>query len=77
MQRFDRDAAPAPDDRGLLAGLVGDGTPLLSFVGLALGAPWPVIVFGAAAAVAVILLRKGNIARLRAGTESRFRLRRA
>jgi acyl phosphate:glycerol-3-phosphate acyltransferase len=49
----------------------------LPFVGLALGEPWPVIVFAAAAAVAVLLLHKANIARLRAGTESRFRLHRA
>ena len=49
----------------------------LPFVGLALGEPWPVLVFAAAAAVAVLLLHKGNIARLRAGTESRFRVRRA
>ncbi|MBA2463292.1 MAG: glycerol-3-phosphate 1-O-acyltransferase PlsY [Actinobacteria bacterium] len=50
---------------------------VLPFVGLALGEPWPVIVFAAAAGVAVLLLHKANIARLRAGTESRFRLRRA
>jgi glycerol-3-phosphate acyltransferase PlsY len=49
----------------------------LPFVGLALGEPWPVIVFAAIAAVAVVVLHRGNIARLRAGTESRFRLRRA
>jgi acyl phosphate:glycerol-3-phosphate acyltransferase len=50
----------------------------LPFVGLALGGePWPVIVFAAIAAVAVVVLHRGNIARLRAGTESRFRLRRA
>ena len=49
----------------------------LPFVGLALGEPWPVLVFAAAAAVAVLVLHRGNIARLRAGTESRFRLRRA
>ncbi len=49
----------------------------LPFVGLALGRPWPVIVFAALAGVAVFLLHKGNIARLRAGTESRFSLRRA
>jgi acyl phosphate:glycerol-3-phosphate acyltransferase len=48
----------------------------LPFIGLALGAPWPVIVFAAIAAAAVFLLHKGNIARLRAGTESRFSLRR-
>jgi acyl phosphate:glycerol-3-phosphate acyltransferase len=38
--------------------------------------PWPVIAFAAAAAVAVIVLHRGNIARLRAGTENRFRFRR-
>jgi hypothetical protein len=32
-----------------------------------------VIAFGALAAVAVVLLHRANIARLRAGTESRFR----
>jgi glycerol-3-phosphate acyltransferase PlsY len=42
-----------------------------------LGEPWPVIVFAAVAAVAVIALHRANIARLRAGTESRFRFRRA
>ena len=44
---------------------------------LVLGEPWPIIVFGAIAAVGVVLLHRPNIARLRAGTESRFRLRRA
>ena len=48
----------------------------LPFVGAALGEPWPVIVFAAIACVAVLLLHKANIARLRAGTESRFQLRR-
>lgn len=42
----------------------------------AIGEPWPVIAFGAGAAVAVILLHRGNITRLRGGTESRFRFRR-
>jgi acyl phosphate:glycerol-3-phosphate acyltransferase len=42
-----------------------------------LGEPWPIIVFGAIAAVGVVLLHRPNIGRLRAGTESRFRLRRA
>jgi acyl phosphate:glycerol-3-phosphate acyltransferase len=41
------------------------------------GEPWPVIAFAAAAAVAVVVLHRGNIARLRAGTENRFRFRRA
>jgi acyl phosphate:glycerol-3-phosphate acyltransferase len=49
----------------------------LPFVGIALGEPWPVILFAAAAGVAVVVLHRANIARLRAGTESRFRLRRA
>jgi glycerol-3-phosphate acyltransferase PlsY len=48
----------------------------LPFAALALGEPWPVIVFAVAAAVAVLLLHRPNFARLRAGTESRFRLRR-
>ena len=37
---------------------------------------WPVIAFGAAAALAVVVLHRANIARLRSGTESRFRFRR-
>jgi glycerol-3-phosphate acyltransferase PlsY len=37
---------------------------------------WPVIVFAAAAAFAVILLHRANIARLRAGTENRFQFSR-
>jgi glycerol-3-phosphate acyltransferase PlsY len=48
--------------------------PVLAVV---IGEPWPIIVFGAIAAGAVVLLHKANIGRLRAGTESRFRLRRA
>ena len=47
------------------------------FVALLLGEPWPVVVFAAAAGVAVVVLHRANIARLRAGTESRFALRRA
>jgi glycerol-3-phosphate acyltransferase PlsY len=42
----------------------------------ALGEPWPVIVFGAAAAAGVALLHRANVVRLRAGTENRFELRR-
>jgi acyl phosphate:glycerol-3-phosphate acyltransferase len=48
--------------------------PLLAAL---LGYEWPVVAFAAIAAVAVLVLHRGNIARLRAGTESRFRLRRA
>lgn len=49
----------------------------LPFVALVLGEPWPVVVFAIAAGFAVLLLHRPNFARLRAGTESRFRLRRA
>jgi len=48
----------------------------LPVIAALLGEPWPVIAFGAAAALAVIVLHRANIARLRSGTESRFRLRR-
>jgi len=48
----------------------------LPLVALALGEPWPVIVFAACAAGVVLLLHRGNIRRLRAGTESRFHFRR-
>jgi acyl phosphate:glycerol-3-phosphate acyltransferase len=41
-----------------------------------LGESWPVIIFAAGAAVAVAVLHRANIARLRSGTESRFRFRR-
>jgi glycerol-3-phosphate acyltransferase PlsY len=41
-----------------------------------LGEPWPVDVFAVAAAVAVLALHRANIARLRAGKETRFRFRR-
>jgi acyl phosphate:glycerol-3-phosphate acyltransferase len=47
--------------------------PVASF---ALGEPWPVDVFAVAAAVAVLVLHRTNISRLRAGTEKRFRFRR-
>jgi acyl phosphate:glycerol-3-phosphate acyltransferase len=36
---------------------------------------WPVISFAAGAAVAVLVLHRANIGRLKAGTESRFRFR--
>jgi acyl phosphate:glycerol-3-phosphate acyltransferase len=41
-----------------------------------LGESWPVIIFAAGAAIAVLVLHRGNIARLKAGTENRFRFRR-
>ena len=48
----------------------------LPIIAAAIGEPWPVIVFGAIAGVGVVVLHRANIARLRAGTESRARLRR-
>lgn len=48
----------------------------LPVIAVALGEPWPVIAFGSIAALAVILLHRPNIARLRSGTETRFRFRR-
>jgi glycerol-3-phosphate acyltransferase PlsY len=47
----------------------------LPVVAALLDASWPVIVFASAAAVAVVVLHRANIARLRAGTENRFRFR--
>jgi acyl phosphate:glycerol-3-phosphate acyltransferase len=45
---------------------------------VALGSPWPVIVFTAVTGATVIVLHRSNLRRLRAGTENRFRgLRRA
>jgi glycerol-3-phosphate acyltransferase PlsY len=41
-----------------------------------LGRPWPVIAFAAGAAIAVLVLHRANIARLRAGTENRFKFKR-
>jgi glycerol-3-phosphate acyltransferase PlsY len=41
-----------------------------------LGDPWPVVVFGTAAGVAVVVLHRANIRRLQNGTENRFVLRR-
>jgi acyl phosphate:glycerol-3-phosphate acyltransferase len=48
----------------------------LPVVAVALGEPWPVDVFAGIAALAVFVLHRTNIARLRAGTETRFRFRR-
>jgi glycerol-3-phosphate acyltransferase PlsY len=41
-----------------------------------LGYPWPVIAFGGAAGVGVLVLHRANVRRLLNGTESRFKLRR-
>jgi glycerol-3-phosphate acyltransferase PlsY len=48
----------------------------LPIAAVLLGRPWPVIAFAGGAAVAVLVLHRPNIARLRAGTENRFRFRR-
>ena len=48
----------------------------LPLAAVLLDEPWPVIVFSSAAAVGVLVLHRGNLSRLRAGTESRVRLRR-
>jgi glycerol-3-phosphate acyltransferase PlsY len=48
----------------------------LPFVAVGLGEPWPVVVFIALAAAGVLLLHRTNLARLRAGTETRFDVRR-
>jgi glycerol-3-phosphate acyltransferase PlsY len=48
----------------------------LPVIALLLGEPWPVVVFVALAGLGVLLLHRANIGRLRAGTESRFNLRR-
>jgi glycerol-3-phosphate acyltransferase PlsY len=52
----------------------GSVLPLLALV---LGESWPVVVFAVVAGAFVVYLHRPNIARLRAGTETRFRLRRA
>lgn len=51
-------------------------TASLAPIAAALGEPWPVIVMGGVAFVAVVVLHRTNIARLRTGTESRANLRR-
>jgi glycerol-3-phosphate acyltransferase PlsY len=42
-----------------------------------LGYPWPVIAFGGATGVGVLVLHRANVLRLLNGTESRFELRRS
>ena len=57
-----------------LASIVaGISLPVFAIV---LGYPLSVVLFGAAAAAAILYLHRGNLTRLRAGTEHRFRLRR-
>jgi len=48
----------------------------LPVTALVLEEPWPVLVFTTAAALGVLVLHRGNLARLRAGTETRVQLRR-
>jgi glycerol-3-phosphate acyltransferase PlsY len=48
----------------------------LPVAALLLGEPWLVLVFSTAAAIGVLVLHRGNLARLRAGTETRVQLRR-
>ena len=48
----------------------------LPVIALLLGEPWPVVVFSVGAVVAVLVLHRANLARLRAGTETRVQLRR-
>jgi acyl phosphate:glycerol-3-phosphate acyltransferase len=48
----------------------------LPVLALVLGEPWPVVAFSVGAALAVLLLHRPNLARLRAGTEKRVQLRR-
>jgi glycerol-3-phosphate acyltransferase PlsY len=43
---------------------------------VAYGYPLSVVLFGIAAAAGILFLHRGNLRRLRAGTESRFHLRR-
>lgn len=47
----------------------------LPAVAVGLGDPWPVVAFAAVAAAAIVVLHRGNIRRLLAGTESRASLR--
>ena len=51
----------------------GIALPVFAYL---LGYPTSVVLFGAAAAAAILFLHRANLARLRAGTESRFHFRR-
>jgi glycerol-3-phosphate acyltransferase PlsY len=57
-----------------VASMVGALT--LPFFALLFDASWPIVAFSAAAAVAIVLVHRSNIARLLAGTENRMELRR-
>jgi len=48
----------------------------LPFASMALREPWPVTAFAVVAALAVLVLHRANLRRLRAGTEQRIPLRR-
>jgi acyl phosphate:glycerol-3-phosphate acyltransferase len=52
------------------------GALSLPVVAAALDEPWPVIAYTSVGAAGIVFLHRANIARLRAGTESRFTLRR-
>jgi glycerol-3-phosphate acyltransferase PlsY len=52
----------------------GIALPVFSYL---LGYPTSVVLFGVGAATAILFLHRANLARLRAGTESRFHFRRA
>jgi glycerol-3-phosphate acyltransferase PlsY len=57
-----------------LASIVGSLS--LPIAAVLLDEPWPVVAFAAGAALAVLVLHRPNIARLRSGTENRFKFRR-
>ena len=57
-----------------VASMVGAAT--LPLFALFFDASWPIVAFAGAAAVAIVLLHRSNIARLVAGTENRMDLRR-
>ena len=54
--------------------VAGISLPILAAM---LGYPLSVILFGAAAAAAILFLHRANLRRLRAGTENRFHFRRS
>jgi glycerol-3-phosphate acyltransferase PlsY len=45
----------------------------LPVLAVALGSPWPVIVFATVTGASIVFLHRANLRRLRAGTENRFR----